>query len=302
MTQHIELKHGQILHAGFTAPIQELLSAAVVNFRLVRVNSSTVAVPASAGAGQVGIAVGGKYRWRSSEITAALPGGLPNGEHPIFVTASDNDFGGPTEDPDKTVHTFGLEVKKAGETPSTALYREVGKVTIAAAAIAGIRQTVASASGAQIENGALSSSGDLAWTRDESGAWVPQLKENSVGSAEIAADAVGSSEIAAGAVGESELATDSVAPAKIAPQTLQSTTITTGVLGSGGSSQLKWTFPVAFTETPDVVATLQRFDGGTDAVHGWLHEVATTYATYMVVNNSASATTFNVHLLATRGL
>jgi len=195
VTQHLELKHGQILHEGFTAPMQELNSAAAVNFRLSVVNSTTIKVAAGTGNDQVGLAIEGQYRWRSTETTATLPGGLSNGEHPVYVTASANDFSGPIATPDNTVHTFGLQVRKSGEPPTTDLYRLVGYVTIASNAITALRQVVGSVSGAQIENGSLSNSGDLEWTREQSGAWVPQLKADSVGSNEIAAGAVNASEV-----------------------------------------------------------------------------------------------------------
>lgn len=301
MTQHIELKHGQILHAGFTIPIQELLGAESVNFRLVRASSSVVAVPAAANNLQVGISVSGKYRWRTSEVTASLPGGLANGEHPVFVTASANDFGGPVEEPDLTVHTFGLEIKKAGETPATTHYREVGKVTVTGGAITAIRQTVDAVSGAMIEAGALSGSGDLEWSREASGAWVPQLKANSVGSAEIAADAVGSSEIAAGAVGESELATDAVTPVKVGPQTFQSFIQGFGVVPSGASGEIKWTFGTAFTSIPLVFPSLQLVTGSS-AVHLWADEITKTYATFVLQNAGPNSVEANLMVLATVGL
>ena len=189
MTKHLDLAHGQILHAGFTTPIQELLSAAAVNFRLERVNGSTVKVSAGTGNDQVGVAVQGKYRWRDSEITAVLPGGLPDGEHPVFATATANDFSGPIAEPDITTHTFGLEVKKSGETPSAALYREVGKVTVASNVITAVSQSVGRVTGPMIAAGALSGEGDVEWSRNADGAWVPQLKANAVTSREVALDA-----------------------------------------------------------------------------------------------------------------
>jgi hypothetical protein len=191
------MDHGSVLHEGFTDPIQELLGAyQPTNFKLERVNASTIKVAAGTENSQVSIAINGRYRWRTTETTAALPGGLKDGEHPVFVTASDNDFSGPIKDIDApTVYTFGLEIKEAGKTPTTALYREVGKVTVAANAITAIRQTVGSIDGAQIENGALSGEGDITWTRDVSGAWVPQIKGGAIGTAEIADGAVSSRKV-----------------------------------------------------------------------------------------------------------
>jgi hypothetical protein len=191
MTQNDPLNHGQIAHEGFFDAIQEMLGAHVGGFRLERVNTTTIKVAAGTENGQVSIAVQGRYRWRTSETTAVLPGGLPNGEHPVFVTASDNDYTGPIGDPDApTVYTFGLEIKESGKTPATALYREVGKVTVASGAITAVRQTVGSVSGAQIENGALSNEGDITWAREANGAWVPQLKAGTIATADMADGAV----------------------------------------------------------------------------------------------------------------
>lgn len=175
MTQQISLKHGDILHAGFTGPIQELLSAATANFRILVLNNTTLQITAGTDDLQRGIAIKGRYRFRSTETTAVIPGALANGEHPVFVTASDNNFTGPIEEPDITVHTFGLEVKKAGETPSTAIYREVGKVKIEGGVIVGFRQTVGSVAGPQIEDGAMANTSVITWTRNSSGALVATI-------------------------------------------------------------------------------------------------------------------------------
>lgn len=175
MTQQISLKHGDILHAGFTGPIQELLSAATANFRIIVLNNTTLQITAGTDDLQRGIAIKGRYRFRSTETTAVIPGGLANGEHPVFVTASDNNFTGPIEEPDITVHTFGLEIKKAGETPSTAIYREVGKITVAGGVIASFRQTVGSVAGPQIEDGAMANTSVITWTRSASGGLVATI-------------------------------------------------------------------------------------------------------------------------------
>lgn len=226
MTQHIELDHEDIVHQGFFDPIQELLGASAPNFRIVIKNSTTIEIDAGTGNAQISIAIQGRYRWRTTDITAALPGGLADGTHPIFVTASDNDFSGPVNDPDKdTVYTFGLAIHKNGDTPSSALYRQVGWVEVKAGAIAGLRQTVASVSGAQIEDGALSNAGSGIWTREPGGGLLFTLKENIVSAREVADNAVDSAalidlcvitaKVAALAITEGKLAENSVSTAKI---------------------------------------------------------------------------------------
>jgi hypothetical protein len=57
-----------------------------------------------------------------------------------------------------------------------------------------------------IAAGELSGAGDLSWSQDsETGAWIPQLKADSVGAAEIAAEAVGAAELAEESVTPSRL-------------------------------------------------------------------------------------------------
>lgn len=51
-----------------------------------------------------------------------------------------------------------------------------------------------------IAEGDLSNSGDIEWTQELSGAWVPQLKANSVGANEILTGGVGSLELSDGSV------------------------------------------------------------------------------------------------------
>lgn len=192
MTQNIALKHEDILHAGFTGAIQELLSGATPQFYLVFANSTTLKIVPGAGDKQQSISIQGRYRFRTTETTAALPGATPDGTHPVFVTASDNDYSGPTNEPDKpTVYTFGLEIKKSGETPGTALYRQVGSVIVVSGAITGFEQTAGGVSGAMLMAGALSAAGDLTWTRDTSGNWVPALKATAPNAAKRFAQTIG---------------------------------------------------------------------------------------------------------------
>lgn len=178
MTQHIELDYADPVHEGFFDPIQELLGTHAGNFRITVKNETTLQIAAGTDNDQVTIAINGKYRWRTTATTAALPGGLSNGEHPVFVTGSPNNFGGPLGDPDETTdYTFGLQIKKTGETPGTALYRLVGYVTVASSKITAFRQVVSSVSGPQIENGAFTNSPDIKWARDANGNWVAELQD-----------------------------------------------------------------------------------------------------------------------------
>lgn len=178
MTQNIDYVEGDILQAPFTHAIQELLGAAAPQFQVVVKNGTTLELVATTENGQQSIAINGRYRWRTTSTTAALPGGLPDGTHPVFVTASDNDFSGPPEEPDEpTNYGFGLEIKEAGHTPSSVLWRQVGTVTVASSAITGFEQTVGGVGAPQIASSALSSASasDITWTRSGN-AWVANLK------------------------------------------------------------------------------------------------------------------------------
>lgn len=221
MTQNIQLDHEDILHQGFTDPIQEMLSGATINLRLEKKSTTSVKIVAGTGSDQAAISVSGRYRFRTTEASASLPGGLPDGIHPVFVTASDNDYTGPPSNIDeKTVYTFGLEIKEIGKTPATALYRQIGAVAVVGGVIAALEQLAGRINGPMLESGALSNNGDITWGREASGAWVPQIKENAIGAAEIAPSAVAESELADAAV------------------TSRKSKLTSGVIGPTGSLAL----------------------------------------------------------------
>lgn len=138
MTQNVQLDYEDPVHEGFFDPIQEMLGAAIPSLNITVLNSTTLKVAASSGNGQQTAAVEGRYRYRTSDITAALPGALGDGIHDVFITASENDFTGPLGDIDEdTVYDFGLEIKAAASTPATALFRKVAEVQVASGAITG---------------------------------------------------------------------------------------------------------------------------------------------------------------------
>ena len=142
MTQHIELDYQDEVHEGFFDAIQELLGAAVPSLNITVLNATTLQIDAGAGNEQQSVTIGGAYRWRTGDTTAGLPGGLSDGTHPVFVTASANNFTGSVGDPDApTDYTFGLTILATGTTPGTALYRQVGEVQVASGAITSFRQT-----------------------------------------------------------------------------------------------------------------------------------------------------------------
>lgn len=145
MTTHIDLEFEDVVHQGFADAIQEQLSGSVPNLRIVVLNSTTLQVQAGAGSDQASVAIMGRYRYRTTTTNAALPGGLSDGTHDVFVTASENDFSGPADHPDApTNYSFGLQVLSHGGTPSTDIYRQVGDVDVVSGAIKAYRQTAGS--------------------------------------------------------------------------------------------------------------------------------------------------------------
>lgn len=141
MTKHIDLNHGDVLIEPFVDALGEFLGAAAPSFSMTLSNSTTISVAAGTGDDQVGVAIKGKWRYRSTSTTAAHPGGAA-GTYDVFVTGSDNSFtlGGTTVD--NTVYNFGVEIKASGATPATAIYRKVGEVDWDGSAITAIRTMV----------------------------------------------------------------------------------------------------------------------------------------------------------------
>lgn len=138
MTQHIELNHGNKVHDGFFDAIQELLGASMPSLRIKVLNTTTLQAAAGTGNDQQGVAIGGKYRYITTNVNASLPGGLTNGTGSVYVTAAANDFSGDPGEEDETDYAFALEIRASG-TPSAALYRKVGEVDVTAGAIKAFR-------------------------------------------------------------------------------------------------------------------------------------------------------------------
>ena len=160
MTQHIELDYTDPVHEGFFDPIQELLGASAPSLNITVQNATTLQIVASTGNSQASVAIDGRYRYRTSNTTASLPGGLADGTHDVYVTATDNDFSGGVGDPDAgTNYSFSMEIKTSGATPSTPLYRLVGYVDVVSGAITAFRQTAGAKGG---EGGSVSATAEHA--------------------------------------------------------------------------------------------------------------------------------------------
>jgi hypothetical protein len=143
MAQNVPLDKGQTAIEPFFDATQELLSGSAPQFRLDLANTTTVKVVAAANANdQASVAVGGLYRFRTTEPTALASGTA--GVRDIYVTASNNNFTGPPEDLDfPTDYTFGLQVRTTGSPPvGVDQYRKVGELDWDGSAITNLRQLV----------------------------------------------------------------------------------------------------------------------------------------------------------------
>jgi hypothetical protein len=134
MTQNRVLNYGDALPEMFVDQSQEFISTYLSpNFRVSLVNATTLQVSAGSGNSQVCAAVGGAWRYITSNITAADPGGAA-ATHTLWLTASANSFTAGPPEVDATTYAFAMEIRASG-TPATALSRQIGTVEWDGAAI-----------------------------------------------------------------------------------------------------------------------------------------------------------------------
>lgn len=187
-----------VLPESWTDALQEFIGTLSSGLRLSKLNNTTVRAEAGEGTAQVGVGIGGLWRWRSANYDVAVSGGA--GTKDIFVVApTTNEF---ENNVDKTNRNWELRVVPTGETPSgVAAYRKVGEVVWSGTEITALAQLgPESVNGPQIRSGALSNNGDITWTREASGALVPQLKAGSVTGNEILDGTISTAKLATGAV------------------------------------------------------------------------------------------------------
>ena len=137
MTQNIELDSGDVAIAPFFDAVQEILGAAATSFYLTVTSSTKLKAVAGTGNELNAISIEGRYRWLTSSVEAAHPGGAA-GTYNVWVTGSDNKFTAPPTE-DETVYAWGLTILATGEEPGTALKRKVGEVDWSGSAITALR-------------------------------------------------------------------------------------------------------------------------------------------------------------------
>lgn len=85
---------------------------------------------------------------------------------------------------------------------------------------------------------------------------------------------------------------DAIAPNHIAPTTMQcGSFLVAPIAAGGGVNNRTVTFPVAFTTTPTVVASISNTDGRNIQVK--VTELSTTSCRFYIYNHSATQTTVN---------
>lgn len=156
------------LPAHFANAIQQLLSSlgsAALGVRINPSNSAQLQIPAGSGDDQVGITIGGRWRYNTSSISATSSGSA--GLRDVFVTAADNSYssgtvtvGGdtfPVED-DGTDYSFALAIVTSGGSPSgVALARRVAVAVWDGARFTAVAPVVGGAAGSTDKtNGTLS--------------------------------------------------------------------------------------------------------------------------------------------------
>ena len=198
MPENFPFAREDVFPSWFADRIQDFLSAAETNLRLTRKSGTTVQVVPDTALGIAAVAVDGRWRFIEETIQREHPGGS-KGTYIVWAVAEDNDVDDtPKPHTDHTNYAFDLRIT-SGADPSgsgVVVFEKIGEIDWSGSKIEAVRQTLNSVTGPMIADGALSGEGDVEWKREPNGAWVPQLKTDSVTAAEIAAGAVGASEVA----------------------------------------------------------------------------------------------------------
>lgn len=144
MPKHDDLAKGDALPEYWLDQIQEVLAALAIGLKLEKASANSVRIVAGTNNDQVCVVIEGRWRYNTSTVTAAHPGGL-SGTYDVWVTASLNNFTGIAPNIDLTDYSFGLTIKPTsyifggGDPP---LRRKIGTVDWSGAEITKVNQTV----------------------------------------------------------------------------------------------------------------------------------------------------------------
>lgn len=122
----------EVLPSYFMNRQQQAIGNLAENVRITRPSNNSITVPASAGDGQVTIAIDGLWRYRETNVSRTHPGGAA-GEYPIFaVCTGQNIVSTPEAFTDTTNYAFDLRIVAPGTEPtivpgSVEFYRRIGR-------------------------------------------------------------------------------------------------------------------------------------------------------------------------------
>lgn len=150
MSKHrTDVVHASPIDQDWFQALMEFVSTLEANANLTLANSTTIQIVAATGSGQVALGMGGPWRYRSTTIQQAHPGG-GSGTYDIYAVASANAFVAGTPETDNTDYTFGLAIVTGGGAAPTgtfnghaiALTRKIGTLQWSGTAITGLFPSV----------------------------------------------------------------------------------------------------------------------------------------------------------------
>lgn len=196
MAKHHTFPREAVFPSWWPNAISEQVGIIVENFELRKFDDTTVEVPAATNSALVVVGIDGKWRFRSSTVSRAHPGGAA-GTYPIFVVAKENSIAStPLPFTDNTDYNFDLRIEPPGGTPALAggivdFYRKVGEAVWDGAKITNVRQLVGQVSTRPAEptarradevalraKGAASQTADFFRVEDSAGAAVVRVDLN----------------------------------------------------------------------------------------------------------------------------
>jgi hypothetical protein len=143
VTQHRNWDDDDILYASFLDALQEFVGTLTANLRISMASVTAISIAAGTGSDQVAIAIGGRWRYITTGVTATASGSA--GVKDVLAVASENVFNGAA---DTTDYTFGVQVVTTGGAASgnhngrpVVASRKIGEVDWSGSAITGFRQT-----------------------------------------------------------------------------------------------------------------------------------------------------------------
>lgn len=193
-----EFAREERLPSYFMNRLQDFLSSARTDLRLTRKNNTEVEVAPVEPYGIAGIDLQGLWRFRDTAVSRVHPGGGAATYTVWAVGLKQDVVEVPKPFTDETDYSFDLRITN-GANPAGAgveVFEKIGEIDWDGVKITAVRQTYNAVTGPMLQDGALSNSGDIEWTREANGAWVPQLKAASVAANEILDGSVGAAEVA----------------------------------------------------------------------------------------------------------